>query len=163
LEVNQIIILINFFLASLFWLSSHPIIFIGVIIRQTIIICILIWLTSKTRWFSFILFLIFLGGLIVLFIYITSLACNEKIYLNLNISIILLILSTSFSLYIYINQLKPITYFNEQKFLNEFIEIYSSQIFFIISLTIIYLLLTLVISIKLIYNYEGPLRNILYF
>ena len=43
---------------------------------QTILVSIISGLITKTFWFSYILFLVFLGGILVLFIYVTSLASN---------------------------------------------------------------------------------------
>lgn len=55
---------------------SHPVSLIVVIILQTIAIAALAGLYQNTFWFRYILFLIFLGGILVLFSYITSLASN---------------------------------------------------------------------------------------
>nr|YP_003734725.1 NADH dehydrogenase subunit 6 [Opisthopatus cinctipes]ADE05874.1 NADH dehydrogenase subunit 6 [Opisthopatus cinctipes] len=55
----------------------HPLSAGVLIIMQTLIICVIIGTQSMNFWYSYILFLIFLGGLLVLFIYISSLAQNE--------------------------------------------------------------------------------------
>jgi len=153
--------LINIFIPIAFARSQHPVIYILIILLQTIFLCICVNLVIKTRWFSYILFLIFLGGLIVLFIYITRLASNEKfIYssdrkfmfsLSLRLTLLLLILNIN-------NQLtiksipEPLVLFKEM---------YHLEVLFLTSLSIIYLLLTLIVVIKITSKYRGPIRGII--
>jgi NADH-ubiquinone oxidoreductase chain 6 len=49
-----------------------------VLIVHTIRIGVVTGIMARNFWFSYILFLVFLGGVLVLFIYITRLASNEK-------------------------------------------------------------------------------------
>ena len=55
---------------------------------QTLLICLITGLIAKRFWFSYILFLIFLGGILVLFIYVTSLASNEIFTLSIKLTLI---------------------------------------------------------------------------
>lgn len=57
---------------------NHPIMLMLAILAQVTLSAVTLYLTNPTSWASLILFLIYVGGLIVLFIYITSLASNEK-------------------------------------------------------------------------------------
>lgn len=57
---------------------THPLSTGLVLLVQTILISVRTGLFKCTYWFSYILFLIFLGGILVLFIYVTSLAANEQ-------------------------------------------------------------------------------------
>jgi NADH-ubiquinone oxidoreductase chain 6 len=133
------------------------------ILIQTIIVCLIAWLFLKTSWFSFILFLVFLGGLIVLFIYITRLASNEVIKLNLNN--MLLTLFTTVGLVIVI-----IKYLNHQidlkiDLLNQtktFFNIYSFESLTITGLAIIYLLLTLIVVVKISNKFNAPIKNLIF-
>jgi len=149
-------------LRILFAWGSHPINLIIIILTQTIILCVLIFLRTKIRWFSYILFLIFLGGLIVLFIYISRLASNELFTINTKI----LILITPI--------VAPILYFlttniNSQIINNKTIRtrnilnlIYSKTIVIPTLVTILYLLLTLIIAVKITSKYEAPLRRLIF-
>jgi len=160
------IILTNIIILALsivFFNSSHPIILIAVILSQSLLICLLIWIKIKIRWFSFILFLIFLGGLMVLFIYISRLASNEKFYIKFNTFTNSLAVSFSLTLIFIIFN------FNTSNLKSEWInidslfkEIYSISIFSPTLITIIYLLLTLIVVVKVRSKYEGPLRNIIF-
>merc|ERR1712221_33590 len=64
-------------LSLFFTRLSHPLAIGLALLSQTILICLITGLSSSSFWFSYILFLIFLGGMLVLFIYVTSLASNE--------------------------------------------------------------------------------------
>jgi NADH-ubiquinone oxidoreductase chain 6 len=57
---------------------GHPISIAVTLILHTLIVGGLTGILSNNFWFSYILFLVFLGGVLVLFIYMTRLASNEK-------------------------------------------------------------------------------------
>jgi NADH-ubiquinone oxidoreductase chain 6 len=132
------------------------------ILIQTINLCVIVWIKIRTRWISYILFLIFLGGLMVLFIYITRLASNEKFELNIKSSyqlsrwlLIILIFTT---LIIFYNKNRTPENFT---ILKQTIILFSSPIFTITFLVITYLLLTLIIAVKITSKFEGPLRRVI--
>ena len=135
---------------------------IFIILAQTTTLCLLVWLTTTLNWFCYILFLIFLGGLIVLFVYITRLASNEVFSLNVKNRLIytatLLTVATLISEGIN-SQLKnqSIT-----PTLKRFAGIYSEAIVLPSSTTIIYLLLTLIVVVKVTSKYEGPIRSLIF-
>lgn len=68
--------------ALIFLNLSHPVALGLVLILHTLLISGVTGLVAGNFWFSYVLFLVFLGGVLVLFIYITSLASNEKFNLN---------------------------------------------------------------------------------
>nr|YP_009122991.1 NADH dehydrogenase subunit 6 [Strigamia maritima]AJK90875.1 NADH dehydrogenase subunit 6 [Strigamia maritima] len=61
---------------------SHPVAITISIIAQTIMTALMISIMYQTPWFSYILFLIFLGGMLILFSYITSLTANMTFKAN---------------------------------------------------------------------------------
>jgi len=88
--IYSIIYFLSFICSSIFSTIKHPLAMGLILLIQTIFICLLRGLLIKSFWFSYILFLIFIGGILVLFIYVTSLASNEifsfsikKFYLKL--------------------------------------------------------------------------------
>lgn len=130
-------------------------------------------LTIKTFWFSYILFLIFLGGLLVLFIYVTSLASNEIFNFSNKITFLYLFMITASIFFV--------TFFIDKAFfINNFInldreritiiktfikenslilnKLYNFPINLITILLIIYLFLTLIAVVKITNIFEGPLR-----
>lgn len=119
------------------------------------------WFMLNTRWFSYILFLIFLGGLIVLFVYTVRLASNEKFSIKIKrVTKIVgsLILITTLYL-VNINQHVEQT---QAIGIKNFYRMYSIRMVRITISTILYLLLTLVVVVKITSKFKGPIRNILF-
>lgn len=119
----------------------------------------LIWINIKNRWISFVLFLIFLGGLIVLFIYITRLASNEKFSIKINdqfniinlIVLIVILLNFNFFENRYTN-------INQNLYENTII-LFNSSLIFLTLIIIRYLFLTLIVVVKVASKIEAPLRR----
>lgn len=157
----------NFFLflsatiRIIYLFSSNPISFIVIIIIQTVLICLIAWLKINLTWFSFILFLIFLGGLLVLFIYIARLARNEKIRPSVDRATKIFFIGVVFlavTIYIKNSQLIINEYLIIEKSLNL---IYSSSIIILITITILYLLFTLVVVVKVANKFNAPIKNLI--
>lgn len=134
---------------------------------QTTLICVSSGLESQSFWFSYILFLIFLGGILVLFIYVASLASNEPfkfslstvfVFLNMIfVSIIFIIvdnLCVFFNVKISIPALN-ISLYNDLSLIRI---IYSSTTIVFTLYLVIYLLLTLFAIVKITKTHFGPLR-----
>lgn len=159
----------------IFFYIIHPLAIGFTLLIQTLLICLITGLINKSFWFSYILFLIFLGGILVLFIYVTSLASNEIFSLSIKltvISIILLFMSIIIPIIIDINfmtnwfinnEIISITnfysYFTENSLsLNK---LYNYPTNFITIILINYLLITLIAVVKITKLSKGPLRLIL--
>nr|QYC36457.1 NADH deshydrogenase subunit 6 [Illiberis ulmivora] len=153
---------------------SHPLSMGLFILIQTFLICIISGMMLKTYWFSYILFLIFLGGLLILFIYVSSIASNEMFFPSNKMKMFLfifiinsLIFSFTFSNIKWMN----FSFFSEmESYSNYFIlfnnenkmnlsKLYNSQTFFLMLMLIIYLFITLVSVIKITNIFYGPLRS----
>lgn len=147
-----------------------------IILIQTLLTCIISRIIIKTYWFSYILFLTFLGGLLVLFIYVRRIASNEifktsffiNIYLIINICIILLISILLINNLTWINlsnnRLEINNFFNIFLFFNNenkinLSKLYNNQTFLIIIILIIYLFITLIAVVKITNIFYGPLRS----
>ncbi len=61
---------------------SHPIRMAGLLIINSVVISFYL-LVVTVSWLFYLLILIFLGGVIVIITYITSLAANEKLFISL--------------------------------------------------------------------------------
>lgn len=156
-----------------FIIIKHPLAIGIVLIIQTLVISLIIGLISKTFWFSYVLFLIFLGGILILFIYITSLASNELFFFSIKYFFIILI-STIFVfltilmldkniIYFYLENLEMKSINNLFIYINENVlilrKLYNFPINLITILLINYLFLTLIISVKITNLFKGPLRS----
>nr|YP_010999278.1 NADH dehydrogenase subunit 6 [Synorthocladius bifidus]WPM93124.1 NADH dehydrogenase subunit 6 [Synorthocladius bifidus] len=169
---NLFIYLMSMICSMIFSIMKHPLAMGLMLLIQTLIICLLSGFVTKTFWFSYILFLIFLGGMLVLFIYVTSLASNEMFNFSIKIfSFSLLILMLNFILfffvdknlimnYLYNMETKNITllksYFLENSIMMN--KLYNFPINLITIMLMIYLFLTLIAVVKITNIFEGPLR-----
>lgn len=163
-----LIILINYPSPS----NKSPIFILIILIRLTLLITFKINLILYS-WIPFFIFLTIIGGLIVIYIYITSLANNELFSININNFIINFIkLFLIFSIYIYINLknneinlfniINSISWintnlnFNLNLFNTLYKENYNKSTYFII----IYLYFRIICIIKICLKFKAPLRQI---
>lgn len=145
-----------------------------ILLIQTLFIAIITGIISKSFWFSYILFLIFLGGILVLFIYVTSLASNEIFSYSIKITIISTILiysliiliyfidKTSIIIYIINREIMPLnntTSYIQENSLN-LNKLYNYPTNIITILLINYLLICLIVIVKITNVFYGPLRLI---
>nr|AVN67272.1 NADH dehydrogenase subunit 6 [Aeluropoda insignis] len=144
---------------------SHPLAMGLTLLIQTILISMITGLMYYSFWFSYILFLIFLGGMLVLFVYVTSLASNEMFALStpmivtmmLLIPFILLLLNKAFIM-------KSQETLMFQSTLNSLvnlplIKLYNLPTNIITIILASYLFLTLIAVVKITNIYVGPLRQ----
>nr|QNE85738.1 NADH dehydrogenase subunit 6 [Tomosvaryella palliditarsis] len=159
-------------ISMLFMQMNHPLAMGLTLLIQTLMICLLTGMMTKSFWFSYILFLIFLGGMLVLFIYVTSLASNEMFSLSIKSTITLI---TMFIMFIILfglinkNMLNYNFYNNEMNMLNlkisfmndssiELNKLYNFPTNIITIMLINYLLITLIVVVKITKMFYGPLR-----
>ena len=135
-------------------MSGHPINLVTLIIALTTIISIYIIRILTTRWFSYTLILIFLGGIIVVFIYICSLTSNEPSIINMQINETLLIVMAIRLFPIFLPPIKGLDIFKET--ILKKVEVGS--IIFLFSIIIVYLLVSLIVVVRVTIANLGPLR-----
>nr|UJH93376.1 NADH dehydrogenase subunit 6 [Conogethes pinicolalis] len=169
---SLLIILFSFLMLFLY----HPLSMGLMILMQTLLTCIISSIFLSTYWFSYILFLTFLGGLLVLFIYVSSIASNEifkisfnmKILFSLMIFIIFIIsilsINNLFWMNFNINNLEIKNFFNMFLFFNNenkinLNKLYNNQTFLMMMMMIIYLFITLIAIVKITNIFFGPLRS----
>nr|YP_004841873.1 NADH dehydrogenase subunit 6 [Cnaphalocrocis medinalis]AEN84296.1 NADH dehydrogenase subunit 6 [Cnaphalocrocis medinalis] len=168
------LLIITFSIMMLFLM--HPLSMGLMILIQTLLVCLISSIMLSTYWFSYILFLTFLGGLLVLFIYITSIASNEMFKFSFNMKIffficIFIILNISIFnlnnlmwLNFNINNLELKNFFNMFLFMNNenkinLSKLYNNQTFLMMMMMIIYLFITLIAVVKITNIFYGPLRS----
>uniref|UniRef100_UPI0030FE1739 NADH dehydrogenase subunit 6 n=1 Tax=Citellophilus tesquorum TaxID=506900 RepID=UPI0030FE1739 len=165
--------LLNFGLIFSFMFSkmSHPLTLGFMLMIQTLWISIMMGIISKTFWFSYILFITFLGGMLILFIYMTSLSSNEffkfsiktfTLKLLLMMILLILIFNTDLFYFNYFNNIDSFL-FNSLTYSNINIlnmnKLYNYPNNLITIMLIIYLLMTLIIVIKITDLFIGPMRK----
>nr|YP_010526970.1 NADH dehydrogenase subunit 6 [Rhagastis mongoliana]UXR12307.1 NADH dehydrogenase subunit 6 [Rhagastis mongoliana] len=163
-----------FLLSMMMYFLNHPLSMGMLILIQTLMTCLLSGMLIKTYWFSYILFLTFLGGLLVLFIYVSSIASNEMFLLSNNMKIMFIImlfffmmiqimLTKNLNWMNLINNSEMNNFFNFMFFNNEnkinLNKLYNNNSSMLMSLLIIYLFITLVAIVKITNIFFGPLRT----
>nr|YP_009241029.1 NADH dehydrogenase subunit 6 [Shijimiaeoides divina]AMK46128.1 NADH dehydrogenase subunit 6 [Shijimiaeoides divina] len=162
------------FISIIMIFINHPLSMGMLILIQTLLLCLTSGMLINTYWFSYILFLIFSGGLLVLFIYVSSIASNEIFMITLKNKLLLLlyfILIFMISLYFMNNLYWMNMMINEEMmiFPNYFIfyeynninltKLYNEQTYFLTMMMIIYLFITLIAIVKITNIFFGPLRS----
>nr|AVN67946.1 NADH dehydrogenase subunit 6 [Parcoblatta uhleriana] len=153
-------------LSVLFTQMNHPLAMGLILLIQTVMISIFSGLLSQSFWFSYVLFLIFLGGMLILFIYVTSLASNEMFFMSMKITIssIFIIMFSFIILYLFKNMT-----IQNQEMLNflmlnnpiyaSITKLYNQPTGIITILLASYLFLTLIAVVKITNIFKGPLRQ----
>jgi len=148
------------FIFLIFPILSHPLA-IGVnLILSTLLIAATIGICFTNFWISYTLFLILLGALLVVFVYLSLLASNEKFKINnryLVIMFIFIVPISIFSIEEKVNSRESLESRNEiyltlSKLFS--IELYQTTIFLVL-----YLLFTLIVVVKNTKNDNSPLRR----
>nr|AUG33519.1 NADH dehydrogenase subunit 6 [Cerconychia flectospina] len=170
----QLIIMTSSTLISIiFTQMNHPLAMGLMLLMQTLMICLLTGLSTLSFWFSYILFLVFLGGLLVLFIYVTSLASNEMFSMSTN-TILYSMIMFSFIIPIllftdlmpWLNLLTNNDMLNPSNILlyqeessSSLMKLYNQPTGTITLMLITYLFLTLIAVVQITKISSGPLRQ----
>nr|APX40197.1 NADH dehydrogenase subunit 6 [Smaragdina rufimana] len=152
----------------MFCLMNHPLTLGLVLLAQTILIALSSGSMNMNFWFSYIVFLIMIGGMLVLFTYMTSIASNEKFSFSyLTFIIIALMMTMSMAIWFMdpltpyslmeMAELKSFTFVkNSDLFMNKYMNYPHSMIYL---LMVIYLLITLIAIVKITMKMKSPLRQ----
>nr|AEZ55645.1 NADH dehydrogenase subunit 6 [Limnichidae sp. MJTNT-2012] len=148
---------------------KHPMSMGMTLLIQSLLTALCTGYMTPNFWFSYIIFLIMIGGMLVLFIYMTSIAANEKFhYSNSNLIFImmflvmmLLIILSNDSLMASLNMTNWECNLldNSPQFsllLSKYINFPSNVVLYIM---IIYLFVTLIAIVKITNINYGPLRQ----
>nr|YP_009045665.1 NADH dehydrogenase subunit 6 [Napialus hunanensis]AIC37458.1 NADH dehydrogenase subunit 6 [Napialus hunanensis] len=160
--------------STIMFFLNHPLSMGLMLLLQTILISLISGMMMNTFWFSYILFLTILGGLLVMFIYVASIASNELFKFNpilmltyLMIFIFFLVILFLFNNLYWLNlniNSEMLNFFNKMIFFNNentinISKIYNNQSYLLTMMSIIYLLITLFAIIKITNINYGPLRS----
>nr|AVM84933.1 NADH dehydrogenase subunit 6 [Anopheles gambiae]AVM85466.1 NADH dehydrogenase subunit 6 [Anopheles gambiae]AVM85609.1 NADH dehydrogenase subunit 6 [Anopheles gambiae]AVM85622.1 NADH dehydrogenase subunit 6 [Anopheles gambiae] len=167
-----IIMMMCLIMSFIFMQMKHPLSMGLMLLIQTFLTCLITGIYVKSFWFSYVLFLIFLGGMLILFIYVTSLSSNEMFTMSFKLTMFSLILFSLSMVIFFILDKTLIEQFiinmEMEKFsmtnnlINENIlslnKMYNFPTNLITLLLINYLFLTLLVTVKITKKFYGPLR-----
>nr|URH16577.1 NADH dehydrogenase subunit 6 [Odontotermes formosanus] len=142
---------------------KHPMAMGMMLLAQTMLTCLISGMMYKSFWFSYILFMIMVGGMLVLFMYMTSLASNEM-FSPSNKVITAMATMTPIMMY-----MMPSTINNKEMSEHEMIMeseitttttiMYNQIMGTMTILLVMYMLLTLIVVVNIINVSKGPLRH----
>nr|QIH30314.1 NADH dehydrogenase subunit 6 [Flavoperla sp. YZD-2020] len=171
--LNLILMSSSSILAMMFTQMKHPLALGLILLVQTLLIALISGLSTLSYWFSYILFLVFLGGMLVLFIYVTSLASNEMFSIPtlsliftvapiVSILFISMFLDSSLWTSLVVNN--DMSHFNDLTPTHEeaalpLIKLYNNPTSLITLMLALYLFLTLIAVIQITSIFNGPLRS----
>nr|YP_009487924.1 NADH dehydrogenase subunit 6 [Anopheles antunesi]AWB98183.1 NADH dehydrogenase subunit 6 [Anopheles aff. lutzii B PGF-2018]AWB99158.1 NADH dehydrogenase subunit 6 [Anopheles antunesi]AWB99392.1 NADH dehydrogenase subunit 6 [Anopheles aff. lutzii B PGF-2018]AWB99405.1 NADH dehydrogenase subunit 6 [Anopheles aff. lutzii B PGF-2018]AWB99925.1 NADH dehydrogenase subunit 6 [Anopheles antunesi] len=167
-----IIMTLCLIMSFIFMQMKHPLSMGLMLLIQTFLTCLITSIYVKTFWFSYVLFLIFLGGMLILFIYVTSLSSNEMFSMSFKLVMMSLTIIFFMNILFFIMDKSLIDQFmmnmemeklsNINNLINENIlslnKMYNFPTNLITLLLINYLFLTLLVTVKITKKFYGPLR-----
>nr|YP_009002383.1 NADH dehydrogenase subunit 6 [Orinhippus tibetanus]AHH25006.1 NADH dehydrogenase subunit 6 [Orinhippus tibetanus] len=151
---------------------NHPMSMMMMIIIQTMLIGMMTGSMMESFWLSYILFLTFLGGMMVLFIYITSIASNEMFNIKLTNMMFIMIMIVIMTM-VFLNTEKILftemikntetmnmTYMmNFQEMTMSLMKLYNNPTIIITIMMMIYLFIALLAVVKITNINQGPIRK----
>nr|WCQ78439.1 NADH dehydrogenase subunit 6 [Agriotes sp. GTI-28] len=164
----NLLYILTLFMSMTFMFLSHPLSMGFTLLIQAILIAMITGMMSHNFWFSYILFMIMIGGMLVLFIYMTSVASNEKFLYSNKLSMLMLTMMMTIIITMMIDP-----FMNFLISTNTDMEMFKMNSMFSLSLSkyinlpsnwimismIIYLLITLIAVVKITNITYGPLRQ----
>nr|AML26612.1 NADH dehydrogenase subunit 6 [Platypodinae sp. BMNH 1274714] len=130
---------------------DHPMMLMLTLLIQTTMITLSMGMMYPDFWFSYMMFLIMIGSILILFTYMTSVASNEKFYINnkllftnMMMSVIIMMMIKIFNNKIF----KSTEVLNLEKSMS-FKKMFYNPLNNSFIIAVIYLLLTLLVVIKM--------------
>nr|YP_010591385.1 NADH dehydrogenase subunit 6 [Morphostenophanes yunnanus]QXF60333.1 NADH dehydrogenase subunit 6 [Morphostenophanes yunnanus] len=160
----SILLLTSLVMSTALIMMKHPVSMGTILLLQTTSIALMMASFSPDLWFSYILFLIMVGGMLVLFMYMTSVASNEKFKISNKTTLMMTLPLTAYAVISYYPKMTIKTeettnlplLLNTQMSMNKFINLPLS---FSLMLLMMYLLLALVVSVKITNFKQGSIRQ----
>lgn len=156
--MNTIILTLITITFLIYFFSSHPIILAFMVILQSIIIARLISRKAFFRWFGFFIFIIYLGGILILFSYIISLINSKRVILFTN-KILFLTMIIFFILNLFKENIRFLE-ISSRKFSKLIISSFRLRSIKLRLYLILFLLLVIVIVVFITETRKGNIRKI---
>nr|YP_009328079.1 NADH dehydrogenase subunit 6 [Euborellia arcanum]APD14853.1 NADH dehydrogenase subunit 6 [Euborellia arcanum] len=156
---------VSFMVSVLFLTGGHPLSMGLMLLFQTCLIPLILGLYMHFFWASYVLFLVFLGGVLVMYMYVVSLASNEVFYQKKFSLLLSLVMGGVVGLMMmYMNDLNGVSlelfdysgggYYS----LVSVMSMYCYPVCYLTLFLAIYLLLVLISVVKVVDLGGGPLR-----
>nr|URX53405.1 NADH dehydrogenase subunit 6 [Procryptotermes leewardensis] len=149
--------------SMMFTQMNHPLAMGMMLLMQTTMMCMITGLMHQSFWFQYILFMVFIGGMLVLFIYVASLASNEMF--SLSTKMMMISMGMMVASMMTKNWTSPTSSDSTMHDMTkESITLMTSKLYnqpngSLTILAALYLLMTLIVVVKITNLSSGPLRQ----
>nr|QZK21295.1 NADH dehydrogenase subunit 6 [Amitermes sp. ANIC 0026] len=147
----------------MFTQMKHPMAMGLMLLIQTTLVCLISGTMYSSFWFSYILFMIMIGGMLVLFMYMTSLASNEMFSPSnkMMMATLMLLPILMYMMPTVTNNKEMNTHSTmmENEILTTTTVMYNQMMGTMTTLLVLYMLLTLIVVVNIINVSKGPLRQ----
>nr|YP_011026058.1 NADH dehydrogenase subunit 6 [Stephanitis pyrioides]WQM87491.1 NADH dehydrogenase subunit 6 [Stephanitis pyrioides] len=154
----ETMIIMMIIMSTLFLNLMTPLSMVIMLIMQTLVISIISSIMISSFWYSYMLILIMISGLLILFMYMASIASNEKFYMSNKLILYMILMS------LYLKYMMPKTIYEMKisSMINQ--EMIMSKLFNykFITPTILMMLLLFMMMVTisfLVSSNEGPMRK----
>nr|YP_009350140.1 NADH dehydrogenase subunit 6 [Microcerotermes newmani]AQP26405.1 NADH dehydrogenase subunit 6 [Microcerotermes newmani] len=148
----------------MFTQMKHPLAMGLMLLIQTTMVCLISGTMYKSFWFSYILFMIMIGGMLVLFMYMTSLASNEMFSPSNKMLMVSLMMLPAllYTMPTVTNNKEMCSHdtMMENEILTTTTVMYNQMMGIMTTLLVLYMLLTLIVVVNIINVSKGPLRHV---
>nr|YP_010550087.1 NADH dehydrogenase subunit 6 [Ornithodoros phacochoerus]AIZ58645.1 NADH dehydrogenase subunit 6 [Ornithodoros phacochoerus]UYL27155.1 NADH dehydrogenase subunit 6 [Ornithodoros phacochoerus] len=130
--------------------SNHPISMILILVFSTLLMNFCIYMQLKSTWFPLMVTLLILGGMLTIFLYITSLTPNKKFHMiktPILLSIMTLAINSKTNLFMNFQQ-------------NQVFNLFANSPTTLITMMMIYLLITLIAIMMMIKAAMAPMKSL---
>nr|YP_009351219.1 NADH dehydrogenase subunit 6 [Microcerotermes nervosus]AQP28862.1 NADH dehydrogenase subunit 6 [Microcerotermes nervosus] len=147
----------------MFTQMKHPLAMGLMLLIQTTMVCLISGTMYKSFWFSYILFMIMIGGMLVLFMYMTSLASNEMFSPSnkMMMTTLMILPALLYTMPTVTNNKEMCSHdtMMENEILTTTTVMYNQMMGIMTTLLVLYMLLTLIVVVNIINVSKGPLRH----
>nr|YP_010175160.1 NADH dehydrogenase subunit 6 [Olidiana longisticka]QSJ61366.1 NADH dehydrogenase subunit 6 [Olidiana longisticka] len=156
--MKKYIIKLMIIMSSMTPLTLNPMQLGIMLLMQTMLTTILMNKIMTSSWLSLITFIMMIGGLLILFIYMSSIASNEMIKMKFNLTLITIMILLPLD-----EMLTSQMSYTEKLIINpeniSLSKMYNKKTLYMSTFMIMYLLLAMIMVSKMIKIYKGPLRT----
>nr|YP_010952655.1 NADH dehydrogenase subunit 6 [Empoascanara falcata]YP_010952902.1 NADH dehydrogenase subunit 6 [Empoascanara quarta]WMQ52345.1 NADH dehydrogenase subunit 6 [Empoascanara quarta]WMQ53075.1 NADH dehydrogenase subunit 6 [Empoascanara falcata] len=141
-------------------LMKNPMSLGFMLMTQTMMLILMTNSIMSTSWFTMITFLMMIGGLLIIFMYMSSIASNEKFKFKINATMLLILMflvTDEMLIETSSTEIESIMLSsNNELSLNK---LYNMKSMKMTIMMVIYLLITMISVSNMVKHYEGPLRS----
>nr|YP_009692461.1 NADH dehydrogenase subunit 6 [Limnogonus hypoleucus]QEH58873.1 NADH dehydrogenase subunit 6 [Limnogonus hypoleucus] len=149
-------------LSTSIMMTKHPLSMGFMIILQTLVMSMIMNMMMKFSWYSYILILVMLGGMLILFMYMASIASNEIMKFSMKFTLIAI---SIFFLFIILNSTEMMMSTQESLMMSEnsqnmpLTKLFNTKSSSLTIMLATYLLITMIYVIYITNTFEGPMKK----